>query len=87
MQPVYIVSDNIITSLGATTTQNMEALKAGHIGISMQSDPLLFPSPVPLSLVNTGMLEEEFQAILEHYKKKIDPMDFTRLEKLFIMSI
>lgn len=84
---MYIASDNIITSLGNTTTRNMEALKAGRIGISIHTDPLLFPSPLPLSLVDTGLVEEQFQAILEHHQKKIDPGDFTRLEKLLIISI
>ncbi|NQV02493.1 MAG: hypothetical protein HQ542_07595, partial [Bacteroidia bacterium] len=84
---VYIASHNIITSLGVTTAGNMEALKAGHIGINLVSDSLLFPSPLPLSLVDTGLLEERFSAIPEHYQKRIDPGAFTRLEKLLIISI
>lgn len=87
MRPVYISSDNIITSLGETTIANMDALKSGRIGIRMVSDTQLYPSPMPLSLVDSGLMEERFQRILKDYKKSTNPSSFTRLEKLFIISI
>ncbi|MBN1197769.1 MAG: hypothetical protein JXA23_00360 [Bacteroidales bacterium] len=87
MRPVYIASDNIITSLGTTTLANMDALKIGRIGIRMTSDSHLYPSPVPLSLVDTDLLEELFQSLLKEYHPRSSSADFTRLEKLFILSI
>ena len=87
MRPVYIASDNIITSLGASTFANMEALKAGQIGIRMTSDLNLFPSPLPLSLVDSELLEEQFLYILKYYKKNVGLTAYTRLEKLLIISI
>ncbi len=87
MRPIYIAGDNIITSLGFTTSANMEALMAGRIGIHITSDPHLFPSSLPLSLVDSGILEEQFMAVLKHYQKKTDSSSFTRLEKFLIISI
>ncbi len=87
MRPVFIVSDNIITSIGTSTSENMDALKSGRSGISMTSNSLLFPSPLPLSLVDSGLLEEQFQFILKQYQKNIEASVFTRLEKLLIISI
>jgi len=87
MRPIFIAADNIITSLGFSTLANMEALMAGRIGIRMTSDPHLFPSSLPLSLVDSGILEEQFMAVLNQYQKKSDSSSFTRLEKFLIISI
>ncbi|TSA26824.1 MAG: beta-ketoacyl synthase [Bacteroidetes bacterium] len=87
MKEVYIAGDNIISSLGFTTTANMDALRSGQIGLNLVTDPTLFPSPLPLSLVDTGVLEEQFREVLTLRGKTDSPQSFTRLEKFFIISI
>lgn len=87
MRSVYIASDNIITSLGTTTSANWEALKSGQVGIRTISAPQLYPSPMPLSLVDTTLLEERFQGLLSEYRKDPGVSSYTRLEKLFILSV
>ncbi|MFC2102621.1 beta-ketoacyl synthase N-terminal-like domain-containing protein [Bacteroidota bacterium] len=87
MRPVYLAGDNIITSLGTSTAANFEALKRGEIGIKLSSDLNLFPTPLPLSLVNSKILEEKFQQVLKKFQQKNDSSAFTRLEKLLILSI
>lgn len=87
MKPVYITSDNIITSLGFTTAENMESLNNHISGLKMVDDPRLYPSPVILSLVATDLMENRFSGILAKFKKDTPATHFTRLEKLFILSI
>ncbi|MEI7663898.1 MAG: hypothetical protein WCK34_16950, partial [Bacteroidota bacterium] len=87
MNPVCILNDNIITSLGFTTAENTAAIRSGTIGIRVVDDPLLYPHPVPLSLVNTNRLNEKFEEILE-LRRIASPAGFyTRLEKIFIVSV
>ncbi|MDP1622260.1 MAG: beta-ketoacyl synthase N-terminal-like domain-containing protein [Bacteroidales bacterium] len=87
MKPVYILNDNMITSLGFTTAENILAIKKGTIGIRTVNDPLLYPNPVPVSIVNDDLLNERLgEALADHHKTS--PSDaFTRLEKFFIISI
>ncbi|MBE0648099.1 MAG: beta-ketoacyl synthase [Bacteroidales bacterium] len=87
MRSVYIAGHNIITSLGITTAENMAAMEAGAIGIRMTSNPRLFPTPIPLSLVDSGVLEEKFEAVLAFHKKTDECSSFTRLEKFLIISV
>lgn len=87
MRQTYIVKDNIISSLGFTTQENIEAIRANTIGIRMSDDQQLYPRPVPLSRVDSETLEGRFHAICEQHKRKITPDSFTRLEKLLIASI
>ena len=87
MKPVCIVNDNIITSLGFTTAENIAAIKNGTIGIRTVSDPDLYPGPVPLSLIETDQLFSKFEEVLQVYKKVSPAASFTRLEKMFIISI
>jgi 3-oxoacyl-[acyl-carrier-protein] synthase I len=87
MNPVYILDDNIITSLGFSTSENMAAIEQGTIGIRTVDNPVLFPGPVMLSLVDSDLLELKFSEVLERLKKTITAEKFTRLEKFFIVSI
>jgi 3-oxoacyl-[acyl-carrier-protein] synthase-1 len=59
----------------------------GTIGIRTTGDPGLYPSPVALSLVDTTRLEAKFDAVIAAHKRKIPAGYFTRLEKLFILSV
>lgn len=87
MKPVYILNDNIITSLGFTTAENVAAIEQDVIGICSVHDPVLYPNPVMLSLVDTDKLISKFAAICQQYKKSAAPASFTRLEKMFVISI
>ncbi len=77
---VYFIADNIITSLGFTTSENFQAIREGKSGIEIVKDKNIYPEPFPASLVNTKKLEEEFAkiAVKGH---------FTRLEKMLILSV
>ncbi len=87
MKQTYIYEDNIISSLGFTTLENIESIRANAIGIRITDDPLLYPRPVPLSKVDPAALETRFNAICEQHKRSVAPDSFTRLEKLLITSI
>ncbi len=87
MKPVYILNDNIITSLGFTTAENASSLDSGIIGIRTINDQEFYPGQIQLSLVDTVQLDLKFSAVLKVYQKNIPADSFTRLEKLFILSI
>jgi 3-oxoacyl-[acyl-carrier-protein] synthase I len=80
MVNVYISSENIITSLGFTTSENAAYLLAGETGIGLKYDESIAPSPFYASLVNTAHLHENFSSFdnIERY---------TRFEQLAICSI
>ncbi len=87
MKPVYILNDNIINAFGFTTAETILALDKGSIGISTVNDPVLYPQPVQLSLVDTERLNRKFSEILEIHQKNTPADSFTRLEKFFIVSL
>ena len=87
MKEVYIVQDNIISSLGFTTSENMQQIEKGRIGFRITHDDTLFPNTIPISLVETETLEESFQMILDLYDVDAGPETYTRMEKLFVVSI
>jgi len=87
MKPVFILNDNITTSLGFTTTENIDAIKKNVIGIRMVDDPVLYPRPILLSRIDTDQLTLRFRKVLQHYKKDVLAESFTRLEQMFIVSI
>ncbi|MCX6281279.1 MAG: beta-ketoacyl synthase N-terminal-like domain-containing protein [Bacteroidetes bacterium] len=87
MKSVYVLSENIVSSLGFTTDENAEQLVSGISGIKMHDDLNLSPHPVPLSLVDTSRLESKFQIVLGQYGKNQKPGYYTRLEKMLILSI
>ncbi len=87
MKPVYLQSDNLITSVGFDTASHRTALEAGRIGIRLVDDPLLYPKPVMLSCIDSAELEARFESVLNEYRKEAPATAYTRLEKLFIVSI
>ena len=68
MKPVYVLNDNIITSLGFTTADNIFSLEKGVTGITTVNDPELYPNPVQLSHVDTEQLELRFKEVLNQVK-------------------
>lgn len=87
MKPVYILNDNIVTSLGFTTAENIASLEQGIIGIRTVNDAELYPNPVQLSRVATDQLETRFVHALQQAGNTSPAESFTRLEKMFIISI
>jgi 3-oxoacyl-[acyl-carrier-protein] synthase I len=87
MREITVARDNIITSLGCTTAENMQRLEKGVTGIHITKDPSLYGTSLPLSLVDTETLEERFSNIMDLYGVNDGPDAYTRLEKLFIASI
>ena len=80
MNKIYIIADNIITSLGFTSKENFDNLKIGKSGIKQTTDPKITQVPLYCSQVDNKRLNTEF-------KKIGNPEEFTRLEKMMILSI
>jgi len=87
MRPVYIAGDNIITSLGMTTREVIHQVESGFTGFQRYNDRSLTPVPVPLSLVHRDLLNAKFLEILVTRHPEMHEEHFTRLEKMFIVSI
>ena len=86
LRPSYIAGDNIINSLGFTSLEVIHSLESGIIGIQKQENSSPAAS-LPLSKVNTSRLNEKFIEILALHHPGIPESHFTRLEKMFIVSI
>ena len=87
MRKVFVAGDNLITSLGFTTEENIAGLSSNRIGLQSIDDRTLSPGPLPLSVINSTILNEKFFSIHEKRKTKSSVRQFTRLEKLFILSV
>jgi 3-oxoacyl-[acyl-carrier-protein] synthase-1 len=87
MRRVYFGADNIITSLGFTTEENAGQIRAGISGIRVLEDDALFPGPVAFSAVNTNELDHNFNIIRRKINTELSSQEFSRLEKMFLISI
>ncbi len=83
---IFAGADNIISPLGFNTDENINALKENRIGLSVEARPDLTPYELPLSTINTGLIEETFNR-LKNITATSDNHLFTRLEKLHLISI
>jgi 3-oxoacyl-[acyl-carrier-protein] synthase-1 len=77
---IYIASDNIITSLGFTTDENIASIKASQMGIRQWYDEKLSPAPFWASLIDREILQSKFSALA-------NPQGYTCFEKLVICSV
>jgi len=78
---MFIIGDNIISSLGFTTEENFNAVKQGVSGINQyQADVFDLPEAFMASLIDKERLNDEFNRHCGHG-------DFTDLEKAAILSI
>lgn len=87
MNGVYTGADNIITSLGFTTSENLTSIRNSLIGLKNHPDKFFTTTPVPLSAVDTSRLEKSFLGWLAIHHPDQNPDAFTRIEKIFILSI
>lgn len=79
LSEVFIVSDNIISSLGFTTSENMEAMLNGKSGIIEMNDPGIYPEPFQASAIDKDRLNR--------LRKENDLTEYTLFESLIILSL
>ncbi len=77
---VFVAADNMITSLGFSTEENVENFKKGISGIKPHNESERLGPSCCISLVDTQPLEQAFEKIA-------NPGRYTRLEKMAILSI
>lgn len=81
---VYFISDNIISSLGFSTTENFSSLLNGEVGIKSISNSDYYPEDFPASMIDEQRLEAEFEMLTKKYS---NTKTFTKLEKMLILSV
>jgi 3-oxoacyl-[acyl-carrier-protein] synthase I len=77
---VYAAGDNIISSLGFTTEENMENVINGVSGILKTDDKYLSSEAFPAAIVDSEKLAGLFENIAS-------PACYTRLEQMMILSL
>ncbi len=87
MVDVFVGASNTIASLGFSTAEHVRRIKADQIGISIYPGGDLYPTPVPLSLINSQQLLDLFREYLSKAKPDLALDLFTRSEMLHILSI
>jgi len=87
MVDVFVGASNTITSIGFSTAEHVRRIKANQIGISIYPGGDLYPTPVPLSLVDSRQLLDLFREYLSKAKPDLQLDSFTRSEMLHILSI
>jgi len=80
MKVVYKIADNIISSLGFTTAENMAAINRGQCGILLHQSKFDVPTPFQASLIEFEKLNAEFRAFARLTQ-------FTPFERLIISSV
>jgi len=76
---VYIIDYNCVTPLGFDVASNWNALLQGKSGVA-KNKVIENQEAFYASIINSEKLEEEF-------KKNFDNKNFTRLEKMFLLSL
>jgi 3-oxoacyl-[acyl-carrier-protein] synthase I len=80
MKVVYKIADNIISSLGISTAENMAAINLGQSGISMHGNEYRIPEPFQASVVNFERLDSVFRTFASESR-------YTRFERMLLSSI
>jgi len=80
MTNCYLSYNNIISSLGFDTHSVFENIKAGKTGMDWVEDQTRFSKPTFAAVIPTEKLQREFE-------KLNDATQFTRLEKMLILSL
>jgi 3-oxoacyl-[acyl-carrier-protein] synthase-1 len=80
LRDVYIASDNIISSLGFTTDENIAAFRSGQTGIKSHEDLQLSPATFWASLIDNHTLFTRFSDYA-------NPHEYTRFEQMVICSV
>jgi 3-oxoacyl-[acyl-carrier-protein] synthase I len=80
MKVVYRIADNIISSLGLDTAENMAAINRGQSGIAFHEDKRGMPEPFHAAFVSFDRLDKYFNSFAI-------TGDFTSFERLVISSV
>ena len=80
MKVVYKIADNIISSLGITTAENMAAINLEQSGISLHTNEFKIPEPFQASVVNFERLDSVFRTFASESR-------YTNFERLLISSV
>jgi 3-oxoacyl-[acyl-carrier-protein] synthase-1 len=80
MKVVYKIADNIISSLGINTAENMAAIYSGQTGILLHSGRFGVPEPFPASVV-------DFDRITATFGTSGREERYTRFEQMVISSV
>lgn len=81
MKKAYIIGDNIISSLGFSTSEVIENLRKSRSGISICHDQSIYPEPFQASIIDKEKSRVEIEQNIENFES------FTYLEQLYICSI
>lgn len=82
MKPVYAIADNMITSIGFNTEENISNIQQEVSGVHQHLIEAISPTPFYGSLVDNKTLSEQFDRLPDSANNVS-----TRLEQLFILSI
>ena len=77
---IEILSDNIISPLGATSEENYLNVKAGKTGIRRYNSIFGINHQVSCSKIDEALIEDECASVIENN------LNYTRLEKLMLVS-
>jgi len=80
MKVVYKIADNIISSLGITTAENMAAINHGQSGITSHIDRYKIPEPFQASVVN-------FERLDSYFRTFAGESQYTSFEQMLISSV
>lgn len=82
MNAIYQIADNIVTSLGFTTEDNLSALNKGISGLRYYANGYGLTEPFVASVIDNEELDENFCII-----SKLNHSNYTRFEKIAIISV
>ncbi|MGK0386450.1 MAG: 3-oxoacyl-[acyl-carrier-protein] synthase-1 [Patiriisocius sp.] len=80
MTKTYVSYNNIISSLGFTSSTVVDAIQEEQSGLSMIDDPAVFPHPFYASLIDEIKLNSAFSEIQT-------TLSHTKLEKMMVLSV
>jgi len=78
--PVFISSANMITPLGFSVNENCSKLLQGVSAIVKYDDPYIAEDPFYAAIISSEKIDEAFKILG-------NPSDFTKLEKMMILSL
>lgn len=77
---VYVEAGNIISSLGATTAENLDQVLQEHSGLKPYTDKVFSDITIPASYLDYSAIATQFSALA-------DANAYTRFEQLAILSV
>ncbi len=75
----YITHDTLISALGFSTQENLEAIRSYHSGITLQTDKRIADTPLLAATLSQERLQQQAEAI--------GVSGYPRMEQLFILTI